>query len=79
MAFVRPVLVKHHRKLHALLETVPVPSEELLKEAWEKYLANKEVIDSYGAARAAAWLYVNIPDQEFRKAMQAQIDFLATH
>lgn len=78
MAFVRPVPVKHHRKLHALLDTVPVPSEELLKKAWEEYLANKEVIDSYSVARAAAWLYVNIPDQDFRKAMQFQIDFFAT-
>ena len=78
MAFVRYVPVVYHRELHAHLRTVPVPDNALLKAAWEKYQANKVEIDSYGAARAAAWLYVNIPDEQFRKAMQFQVDFFAT-
>lgn len=40
---------------------------------------DKEEIDNYDIARAAAWLYVNIPDVEFRKAMQYQIDFFSAH
>lgn len=71
--------VVHHRKLHYLLETVPVPDGELLHEAWIEYQKNADEIDTYGVARAAAWLYVHIPDPEFRKAMQFQIDFFATH
>ena len=78
MAFVRYVPVVYHRELHARLRNVPVPDNELLKAAWEKYQANKIEIDSYDAARTAAWLYVNIPDAEFRKAMQFQVDFFAT-
>ena len=78
MAFVRYVPVVYHRELHARLRTVPVPDNALLKAAWEKYQANKVEIDSYSAARAAAWLYVNIPDEQFRKAMQFQVDFFAT-
>lgn len=78
MAFVRYVPVVYHRELHAHLKTVPVPDSALLKAAWDKYQANKAEIDSYDVARAAAWLYVNIPDGEFRKAMQYQIDFFAT-
>lgn len=78
MAFVRYVPVVYHRELHAHLKNVPVPDEKLLKEAWIKYQANQAEIDSYDVARAAAWLYVNIPDEEFRKAMQYQIDFFAT-
>lgn len=78
MAFVRYVPVVYHRELHAHLKTVPVPDNALLKEAWEKYQANKVEIDSYDVARAAAWLYVNIPDAEFRKAMQFEVDFFAT-
>lgn len=78
MAFVRYVPVTLHRELHARLKNVPVPDGALLKEAWEKYQANKIEIDSYDVARAAAWLYVNIPDVEFRKAMQFQVDFFAT-
>ena len=77
-AFVRYVPVVYHRELHARLKTVPVPDEKLLKEAWLKYQENQAEIDSYDVARAAAWLYVNIPDEEFRKAMQYQIDFFAT-
>lgn len=77
-AFVRYVPVVYHRELHSKLKTVPVPPGNLLKEAWERYLQDKAVIDSYDVARAAAWLYVNIPDVEFRKAMQTQIDYFAT-
>jgi hypothetical protein len=40
-------------------------------------MSNADEIDGYNAARAAAWLYANIPDVEFRKAMQRQIDYLA--
>ena len=77
-AFVRYVPVVYHRELHAKLKTVPLPPGNLLKQAWERYIADKAVIDSYDVARAAAWLYVNIPDAEFRKAMQLQIDYFAT-
>lgn len=78
MAFVRYVPVVYHRELHSRLRSVPVPDEKLLKEAWNKYQANKIEIDSYDVARAAAWLYVNIPDEKFRDAMQLQVDFFAT-
>lgn len=78
MAFVRYVPVVYHRELHLKLKTVPVPDAALLKAAWEKYQKNQAEIDSYDTARAAAWLYVNIPDEAFRKAMQFQIDFFAT-
>ena len=78
MAFVRYVPVVYHRELHARLKTVPLPPAEMLTEAWKKYEANRAEIDSYDVARAAAWLYVNIPDEAFRKAMQFQIDFFAT-
>ena len=78
MAFVRYVPVTYHRELHAHLKSVPVPDEKLLKEAWIRYQANQAEIDSYDVARAAAWLYVNIPDEQFRQAMQFQIDFFAT-
>lgn len=77
-AFVRYVPVVYHRELHAHLKNVPVPDEKLLREAWQKYQANKVEIDSYDVARAAAWLYVNIPDEKFREAMQFQVDFFAT-
>ena len=50
----------------------------MLKEAWLAYERDKEAIDAYDVCRAAAWLYVHIPDAEFRKAMQYQIDFFAT-
>lgn len=78
MAFVRYVPVVYHRELHAHLKNVPVPDERLLRETWQKYQANQAEIDSYDVARAVAWLYVNIPDEEFRRAMQYQIDFFAT-
>lgn len=74
-AFVRPVPVAYHRELHAKLHYVPVPSEELLCNAWLEYQKNQDEIDRYDICRAAAWLYVNIPDSEFRRAMQYQIDF----
>lgn len=78
MSFVRYVPVVYHRELHSKLKSVPLPPNEMLAEAWKLYEANKAEIDSYNVARAAAWLYVNIPDEEFRKAMQIQIDFFAT-
>ena len=78
MAFVRYVPVVYHRQIHSLIKTVPVPDGALLKAAWEKYQKNQIEIDSYDVARAAAWLYVNIPDEAFRKAMQTQVDFFAT-
>lgn len=74
-AFVRYVPVVYHRELHAKLSTVPLPPSEMLARAWEEYLERKEEIDCYGLARACAWLYVHIPDVDFRKAMQFQIDF----
>ena len=77
-AFVRYVPVVYHRELHAHLKSVPVPDEKLLREAWQKYQANKVEIDGYDVARAAAWLYANIPDEKFREAMQFQVDFFAT-
>lgn len=77
-AFVRYVPVVYHRELHAHLKNVPIPDEKLLKEAWFKYQENKIEIDSYDVARVAAWLYVNIPDEQFREAMQYQVDFFAT-
>lgn len=76
--FVRYVPVVYHRELHAHLKTVPVPDEKLLRHAWLEYQKNQAEIDSYDVSRAAAWLYVNIPDEEFRKAMQYQVDFFAT-
>lgn len=78
MAFVRYVPVVYHRELHSLLKTVPVPPPEMLKEAWMAYQRDKDAIDAYDVCRAAAWLYVNIPDPDFRQAMQFQIDFFAT-
>lgn len=78
MAFVRYVPVVYHRELHSLLKTVPLPPSEMLKKAWLMYEKDKETIDEYDVCRAAAWLYVNIPDAEFRQAMQTQIDFFTT-
>ena len=78
MAFVRYVPVVHHRELHTKLRTVPVPPQEMLRNAWIEYQRNKDEIDGYGICRAAAWLYVNIPDEDFRRAMQYQIDFFTT-
>ena len=78
MAFVRYVPVVYHRELHARLRGVPVPPPEMLKKAWQAYQKDKATIDTFDVCRAAAWLYVNIPDVEFRKAMQYQIDFYAT-
>lgn len=76
-AFVRTVPVVYHRELHSLLHNVPIPDGELLRKAWMEYQRNKDEIDSYDVARAAAWLYVHIPDSEFRKAMQFEIDFFS--
>lgn len=78
-AFVRLVPVVYHRELHSLLHNVPVPDGDLLRQAWIEYQRNKDEIDSYDVARAAAWLYVHIPDNNFRKAMQVQVDFFSTH
>lgn len=77
-AFVRPVPVVWHRELHSKLNTVPVPDGSLLKQAWLEYQKNAEIIDSMGVCQAIAWLYVHIPDAEFRKAMQYQLDFFAS-
>lgn len=77
-AFVRPVPVVWHRELHSRLSTVPVPNGSLLKQAWLEYQKNAEIIDSMGVCQAIAWLYVHIPDVEFRKAMQYQLDFFAS-
>ena len=78
MAFVRYVPVVYHRELHLALKTVPLPPAEMLKKAWLAYERDRETIDSYDVCRAIAWLYVNIPDPEFRKAMQYQLDFFTT-
>jgi hypothetical protein len=77
-AFVRPVPVLWHRELHQLLTNVPMPDGSLIRQAWVEYQAEKDVIDSMGVCQAIAWLYVHIPDVEFRRAMQFQIDFFAT-
>lgn len=65
----------HDTLHHDALDRVPRPPEYLLKDAWTEYLAHPEV-KSYPLVRKLAWLYVHIPDREFRKAMQMQIDFL---
>lgn len=75
MAFVRYVPVVYHRELHAKLRTVPVPPQDLLRDAWKEYERNKDEIDSYDVCRAAAWLYVHIPDPDFRQAIQYQIGY----
>lgn len=76
--FVRYVPIVYHRELHAILSNVPLPSPELLKMAWNEYKDNKSMIDSYDMCRTISWLYVHIPDVEFRKAMQLQLDFFAS-
>ena len=73
--FIRAIPVIYHRELHSLLHDVPLPDGALLKEAWLKYQKEKDMVDSYDICRAIAWLYVAIPDAEFRKAMQFQLDF----
>lgn len=77
-AFIRPVPIVWHRELHSKLNTVPVPDGSLLKQAWLEYQKDAEAIDSMEVCQAIAWLYVHIPDAEFRKAMQYQLDFFAT-
>lgn len=77
-AFVRPVPVLWHRELHHLMGYVPVPPWDLLRQAWVEYQREQDIIDSMGVCQAIAWLYVHIPDVEFRKAMQFQLDFFAT-
>ena len=77
-AFVRPVPVVWHRELHFRLSTVPVPDGALLKKAWIEYQKEADIIDSMGVCQAIAWLYVHIPDVEFRRAMQYQLDFFAS-
>lgn len=77
-AFKRPVPVLWHRELHMLQTNVPVPNSALIRQAWNEYQQNKDVIDSMGVCQAIAWLYVHIPDVEFRRAMQFQLDFFAT-
>lgn len=79
MAFVREVPVYIHNELHnEWLHDVPVPDGALLKEAWEAYMEDRAVIDTFDVCRACAWLYCHIPDVKFRNAMQVQIDFFAT-
>lgn len=75
MAFVRYVPIEWHRELHARLSSVPVPPAYMLRVAWQKYQDNKRTIDSYDVCRALAWLYTHIPDVDFRKAIQYQLDF----
>ena len=77
-AFVRPVPVVWHRELHSRLSTVPVPDGAMLKKAWLEYQKEADIIDSFGVCQAIAWLYVHIPDIEFRRAMQFQLDFFAS-
>lgn len=78
-SFIRTIPIVIHRELHNIyLRNVPVPDEQLLKDAWVKYQEEKEVVDSYDVARALSWLYVNIPDPKFREAIQVQIDFFAS-
>ena len=77
-AFVRYVPVVYHRELHTLLKSVPVPPSDMLRKAWIAYQRDKDEIDRYDICRAIAWLYVNIPDVEFRKAMQLQLDFFTS-
>lgn len=77
-AFIRPVPIVWHRELHSKLSTVPVPDGALLKQAWLEYQKDAEIIDSMGVCQAIAWLYVHIPDVEFRKAMQYQLGFFAS-
>jgi len=76
-AFVRTVPVVYHRELHSILHNVPIPDGELLKKAWMEYQKNKDEIDGYDICRTIAWLYVTIPNTEFRKAMQTQLDFFS--
>lgn len=78
MAFVRYVPVVYHRELHLMLKTVPLPPAEMLRNAWLAYEKDRATVDGYDVCRAIAWLYVNIPDPEFRKAMQFQLDFFTT-
>lgn len=77
-AFKRKIPIEWHRELHALLSDVPRPPYDMIAEAWRRYNADKDTIDNYNITRAIAWLYVNIPDQEFRQAMQVQLDYFAT-
>ena len=67
-----------HRELHHLMSHVPMPPGELLRQAWLEYQKEADAIDSMGVCQAIAWLYVHIPDVEFRKAMQFQLNFFAT-
>lgn len=75
MAFVRYVPIEWHRELHARLKSVPMPPPSMLRAAWWEYQEDKRTIDQYDICRTLAWLYVHIPDVEFRKAMQYQLDF----
>jgi uncharacterized protein YcaQ len=72
-------LVIHHkngsRKYYDLAEKHL--DSELLRAAWNEYKANQREIDEFDVCRALAWLYVAIPDVDFRQAMQIQLDFFA--
>ncbi len=75
-AFIREVPVDIHNELHRdIVKEIPVPSESVMKVAWEEYQKNKFEIDRYGICRALAWLYVHVNDVKFRKEIQKQIDF----
>lgn len=76
-SFIYAVPIVRHRELHRLVSDVPLPPESILAEVWRKYEAERDVVDSYGISRALAWLYVNVPDADFRRAIQMQIDFFS--
>ena len=76
-AFARRVPVEWHRELHKILKNVPVPDETTLWQAWLDYQHDKRRIDQMGICEAIAWLYVHVPDPDFRKAMQVQLNFFA--
>lgn len=57
---------------------VPMPPGGLLRQAWLEYQKEADIIDSMEVCQAIAWLYVHIPDVEFRRAMQFQLDFFAS-
>lgn len=77
-AFKRKIPVTWHRELHEILKDVPRPPYDMIAEAMRRYEADKKTIDGYNITRVIAWLYVNVPDADFRRAMQVQLDFFAT-
>lgn len=75
--FARRVPSEWHCDLHKELRDVPVPNDMLLWQAWIDYQRDKDRVNRMDICQAIAWLYVHIPDVEFRKAMQFQLDFFA--